>query len=231
MMIWAILANSTANAGFQPITRFPGQLDLINWCQEMAIGTALLFTLLGFVYLLYGYSNYKWLITVNAAIVGLYVGVAVGHHYGHSMLGGGLGGIFAASVTFPLMKWSVSIIGGICGALVGAGVWNAVGLEPNFAWAGAMTGLVGFGMFSFILFRGSIIMYTSLQGAMMLIIGLLALAFKYQDMGVKLSQTMTGQPFVLPIAVFVPAILGLIYQQTHGSAPAGGPGGGGDKKK
>jgi hypothetical protein len=96
-----------------------------------------------------------------------------------------------------------------------------------------MSGLVGFGLFSFILFRGSLIMYTSLQGAAMLITGLLSLAFKYQELAPKVTGGLNSQPMMLPLSVLIPAMLGLIYQQTH-SAPVpggGGGGGGGDEKK
>lgn len=222
--------NETANAArFQAITHFPGQSDLLDWCQQMSIGTSLLLGLMGAVYLLYGWNNFKWLITINAAMLGGYIGAAIGSHYGYAVAGGALGSVVAAGITMPLMKWAVAVIGGICGALFGAALWRTAGLEPQLAWAGAMTGLVGFGMLSFILFRGSIIMYTSLQGSAMVIVGVLGLMFKHADVMPRITQAMNTQPYVLPIMVFVPAILGLIYQQTHtGGAPAAG---GGDKKK
>jgi hypothetical protein len=208
---------------FQPVDHFPGQQDLLAWCQGMAIGTGFLFVIMGVVYLLYGYTMFKPLITLNAAIVGAYVGAAIGYRNGYPVACGALGALVAGGATLTVMKWAVAVIGGICGAFFGAALWRTAGLETTYAWAGAMTGLVGFGMFSFILFRGSIIMYTSLQGAMMLILGLLGLAFKLQEMGPQVSQTMVGQPLVLPIAVFIPAILGLIFQQTHSTpTPAGG---------
>src|SRR5438132_1296083 len=152
-----------------PINHVPGQGDLIKWCQEMGAGTGILFIILGVVFLMYGYSMFKGLITLNAAIIGGYVGAILGLKFGGSQLiGGVVGALIAAAVTWPLMKWAVAVMGGMVGAMVGAGVWKIAGQDPNFAWAGAMTGLVGFGLFSFILFRGSIMMYTSLQGALML---------------------------------------------------------------
>jgi len=225
MIVIFAAATPNVHAGttpFQPITRFPGQGDLINWCHDMSIGTGILLLIMGVVYLLYGWSMFKWLVTINAGIIGGYIGAAVGQRYGYPLAIGTLCCIVAASITLPLMKWAVAVVGGICGALVGAAIWRTVGLEPTLAWAGAMTGLVGFGMLSFILFRGSIIMYTSLQGAMMLILGVLGLMFKHPDFIPRVTQTMTTQPFVLPVAVFIPAILGLIYQQTHAGGSAGG---------
>jgi hypothetical protein len=108
-----------------------------------------------------------------------------------------------------------AFMGGIFGALLGASMWRAVGLEPSLCWAGALTGLVGFGLLSFILFKASVMMYTSLQGSVMLIFGILGLVYKYQDIAPKLTESMTLKPFLLPVSIFIPALLGLIYQQTQ----------------
>jgi hypothetical protein len=69
-------------------------------------------------------------------------------------------------------------------------------------------------------------MYTSIQGSMMFIIGLLGLILKYQDVTPKVTHNMLSQPLIFPIAVLVPTILGLVFQQLH-SPPAkeGGKGG------
>jgi len=114
--------------------------------------------------------------------------------------------------------------------VVGVGVWRSVGLDAEMAWAGAAIGLISFGLASFILIRGSLIMYTSIQGSMMFIIGLLGLIMKYQDVTPKVTHNMLTQPLILPVAVLVPTILGLVLQQLH-SPPAkegGKNGGGGD---
>jgi hypothetical protein len=235
-MFSALLAKADPSPflDFQLVKEFPGQGDLMTWCQQMGPGTAILVAALGAVYLLYGWSMFKPLVILNAAIIGGYIGAVIGNRLEAPLAGGILGALTAASITYPLLKWAVAVMGGICGALVGASIWRSFGLESQFAWAGAMTGLVGFGLFSFILFRGSIIMYTSLQGAIMLIIGVLGLAFKYQEFEPRISSSMNTQPMMLPIAVLVPTILGLIYQQTHSSGGASGggvPAGGGEKKK
>jgi hypothetical protein len=77
-----------------------------------------------------------------------------------------------------------------------------------------MMGLIFFGMLSFILFRGSIMMYFSTQGAVMLVFGILGMLYKYQGLGSVVNQNLALKPFILPLAIFVPAIVGLIYQQT-----------------
>lgn len=226
--MYLILADSVASSPAQAPAHFPSQNELLRWCTDMGVGSSILLMLMGVVYLMYGYKMFKHLVLLNAALIGGYIGAILGVRFGGYPLAGGILGVIAAvSAAYPLMKWAVAVMGGICGAMAGAAVWLVVGLEPDFAWAGALTGLVGLGMLSFILFRGSIIMYTSLQGAMMLILGVIGLACKYQDFSPRITSSLNAQPMMLPLAVLIPAILGLIYQQTH--APA--EGGGGDKKK
>lgn len=239
-MTWAILAKAKSAASsssggaalsFEPLRHFPGQGDLLTWCHEMALGSAILLMALGVVYLMFGYRLYKGLIALNAAVIGGYVGALLGMKAESTLVGGIIGAVLATAISFPLMKWAVAVIGGVVGAFVGAGVWKACGQEPAFAWAGAMTGLVGFGMFSFILFRASIILYTSAQGAVMLVVGGLGLAFKYPEMAVKIAQSLSSQPLALPMGLLLASAIGLWYQQTHAPAGASAGGGGGDDKK
>ncbi|MBC8107925.1 MAG: hypothetical protein H7Z14_15155, partial [Anaerolineae bacterium] len=113
-------------------------------------------------------------------------------------------------------------------------LWRSCNLEPHLAWAGALIGLVAFGMLSFILFKTSVMMFTSLQGAVMLTFGILGLVFKYQSITPQIVQHLQVKPFLLPLAIFIPTILGLIYQQhqaNEGATSSGGGGGGGGSAK
>ncbi len=221
-------------AWFSPAVHWPGQTDLMTWCNQMGPALATILLIGGIVYLVFGVYMYKALITVNLAIVGGYLGAFIGHKTGGTgaMIPWALIGAFTfAAMTWPLMKYAVALMGGLYGFLLGAAIWHTAQLEAKYAWAGGGMGLIAFGMLSFILFRGSIMMYTSLQGSVMLVFGLLGLIFKYQSVSPKLVASLTSQPIVLPLTIFIPAVLGLIYQQTQfGGAPQAGGGGGGGKK-
>jgi hypothetical protein len=206
-------------------SHWPGQADLLVWFDDMGSAVALLLVLLGLVYLLFGYYLFKPLVLLNAAFIGAMTGVLISNKTGGPLPSGILGGFVAAAATYPLMKWAVALMGGLFGALMGLTLWRTFGLEPGFAWTAGCMGLIACGLLCFIVFRGSVMAYTSLQGSVMLVFGILSLAYKYQDLAPRLSQALQVKPFVLPMCIFIATILGLIYQQNSAltAAPAGGP--------
>ena len=193
---------------------------MLTWAQNMGALTAALLVLAGVIYLIYGVSAYRMLVTLNAAVVGAYIGGLLGERAGNSTAGAMVGGFAAAALSWPLMKYAVAIMGGIFGMLLGASVWRACGLDAQYAWSGGGMGLIFFGMLSFMIFRGSIMMFMSLQGSVMLVFGLLGLIYKYQELGPKVTEGLNSKAFILPMIIFIPATLGLIWQQTHYGAPA-----------
>lgn len=213
----AASATRTFIESLQLPVHWPAQMDLIEWCQRMPPLVAALLLLFGIIYLMFGVNWYKWLVTINAALLGGYIGLRLGRMTDGPLVGAFIGAFTAAAVTLPLMKWCVAVMGGIYGGLLGAAIWRSFGLEPQFAWAGALSGLIFFGMLSFIIFRGSIIAYMSLQGSVMTIFGLLGLIFKSTAVAPQIAQHLQLKPFILPAAIFIPALIGLIYQQTTGA--------------
>ena len=192
---------------------WPAQGDLLTWCQSMGPAEACIFVIAGIIYLLFGYAIFRALVTVNAMAAGAYLGALLGK--GADAMAGGafIGAVVAAAVTFPLLKYAITIMGGVFGAALGASLWRQGSLPPDLAWAGALSGLIVFGMLSLILFRGSVIVYTSLQGSVMLVFGIFGLIYKYQSLAPDLTIMLNQRTFMLPALVFVPAIIGLLFQQ------------------
>jgi hypothetical protein len=204
---------------------WPMQGDLLDWCHSVGPAIAVVLILAGIVYLLFGYSIFKVLVTVNAGLLGGYVGVLVGESAGVEVPAAIVGGLLAATFAWPTMRYAVAIMGALFGAVLGVTLWRLGNLDPHFGWSGGMTGFVFFGLLSFLLFRECIMTYTSLQGAVMLVFGILALAFKYQDIGGPLTHHFELRPFLLPMTIFIPTLCGFIYQRTMtpGMAPPPAP--------
>jgi hypothetical protein len=216
---------STGNAAHNTVwvsnfTHWPAQREMLQTCHDMIPAVAALLVMLGVIYLLFGYNIYKALVILNAAVMGAVLGAALGES-GHIEVPLAIvGGFAAAAITWPLMKWAIAVMGGLFGAILGASLWRLFNLDPTFAWAGAATGLVALGLLSFILFRGCIMMYTSLQGSVMMIFGIVSLLSRHDSILVAIRDNIQLRPLLLPITIFIPAIAGLIYQQHNGGSAA-----------
>jgi hypothetical protein len=204
------------------ITRFPEQADLLKFTQTMGPGLAALLIILGIVYLLFGFQLYRMLVLVNAAVVGWVIGDAIGDRTGAAIPCAIAGGVLAGAIAWPTTKYTVAVMGGLSGALVAATVWRLAGQDPHFTWAGALTGLVGGGLLCFIIFNVCVMAYMSLQGSTMMIFGILGLLMKYQDLAPKVGGYLTLKPFVLPLFVLIPTVLGAMFQN-HSSTPPAAP--------
>jgi hypothetical protein len=211
-------------------TQWPSQADVLRWAHDMPGEATTVLIVAGIVYLLWGFYLYKGLVVLNAGVVGAFLGAAIGQKTGAAVPGAVLGGFTAAAVSFPVMKWSVATIGAILGGLVGGCVWRLAGLDPNFAWSGAMTGMVGFCLLGFIVQRFCLLMYTSLQGSGMLVLGILSLIYKYQGSAPRLNATLLGRPSLLPMVIFFLTVAGMLYQESANKTKPPGGGGGPPKK-
>jgi hypothetical protein len=196
-------------------SHWPAQVDLLQWAQSMGALTAALLVIAGVIYLGFGVYAFRALITLNAAVMGAWIGAIIGDRAGNAVAGAMVGGFIAAAAAWPLMKYAVAVMGGIVGLALGGTIWRTTNLDPSYAWAGGGMGMIFFGMISLMLFRASVITYTCLQGSVMLVFGLLGLIYKYQDLGPKVNESLMQRQFLLPLFIFIPATLGLIYQQTQ----------------
>jgi hypothetical protein len=198
------------------------QADLLTACREMNVAAAVVLIFAGVIFLLWGFYAFKWLVTLNAAVIGAWLGAMIGEQAGAPLPAALIGAFVSAVVTWPLMKYAVAVMGGLIGMLIGMSLWRAFGIDPNFAAAGGGMGLIFCGMLAFVLFRTSIMMFTSLQGSLMLIFGILGVIYKFN--GVDMSafeRQLDVSPFIMPMAVFFAAVGGIIYQNTQGGdAPA-----------
>jgi hypothetical protein len=203
---------------------WPREADFVNWCQAIGPGMAAVLLMLGLVFLLWGYPVFRYLIMLNFGVVGAYLGASLGKGADTALAGALLGGFLAAAIAWPMMRWAVALTGAGIGTILGAAIWRAAGQDRGFDWAGGLAGCIAFGMLSFIAFRGGIILYTSLQGGGLLASGILGLLEKYPSIAPKLADAFIKQPFLLPTAIVVPAVVGLIFQNHMSASMAGGGG-------
>ncbi len=182
-----ILAQASKEAARQtsivPIDLIWEQISTLTWLQ------ALIALSFGVVYLFYGWRIFKVITVVCFGMLGLFAGMRFGQMAGSILWGGIIGLAVLAALSVPLMRWAVSILGAVAGGIITSGIWFACGLPQEYLWAGAIIGIIAGGMISFIVLRIAVMLFTSLGGAALIIVGLLALLHLYEVHLYEQSQT------------------------------------------
>jgi hypothetical protein len=210
--------------------------DLVTHLQALSVVWAVIFLAAGLTCMLNGYKYYRVVTIVLALALGVFSGYYLGGHLlathdhlgARYIVGGCLGALFAVGC-FPLMKYAVAVFGGLAGAFLGANLWSAAAhlrygqdqaaaLAAENYWIGALIGLLVCGMLAFILFKFAVIVFTSVSGSTVAVIGAVALLLQVPGWQQTVSQSITAHAIVIPLLVLVPAVIGLILQETHGQA-------------
>jgi hypothetical protein len=206
-----VLAQATRGSGAAavsiPVERIWQQtigLDLVE---------ALTFISFGAVCLLYGWRVFRILVTICFALLGLLLGV-----WANKLIGGNVMWLsiicmlILAVLSIPLMRWGVSVLGAAAGGVLTGGGWLALGLPQQYIWAGALVGVVAGGMISFIVFKAAVILFTSLGGSGLMVVGVLAVLYQYMGAAEKLEEIVFNVKWFMPAALLVPMAVGVILQ-------------------
>jgi len=200
----------------------PTHEEFIQFLGELGPVQAFVLVACGLVYMLSGWKVFKALILVNAAVLGALGGRQMGLLFGGQNMpiyGAIAGALLLAAISWPLMKFAVSLMGGLAGSFVGYAVWLHVAASmgrsgQEYAWAGALIGLIVMGLLAFVIFKATIMVLTSLQGAAMVVVGLLAMLLKYDPTHDEVIRSLTNHKALVHILILVPAIVGFVLQKT-----------------
>jgi hypothetical protein len=197
------------------------QTTILTWLQAV-IGISF-----GVIILMYGWHIYKTLTVIGFGLLGLFIGLWVGNHIQKPLPGAVIGCALLVILAIPLMRWAVAILGAVAGAILAGGIWHSCNLPQEFVWAGALTGLVAGGMLSFVVFKLSVMLFTSLGGTSLVIIGAFALIYRYEnfvsDPPTKhLNELYYGNPWFLPLLLTAGTLIGILMQFRSGKG-GGGP--------
>jgi hypothetical protein len=187
--------------------------DIWNFIVHTSWLQAVVFVAFGMIYLIYGWRIFKVLVIINFAMLGLFGGMHLGQKLGSPLWGGILGAIAMGVVSWPFMKYSVAVLGALAGAVVGGALWRTMTLPDPLIWCGALAGLVAGGFLAFSSFKVSIMLFTSLQGSMFVVIGMLALLAAYPEISAHISLAVYTNMFFLPLLLIVPTAAGIYFQQ------------------
>ena len=215
-----VLAQATEYSSTQedvqivPVDFIWEQITALSWLQ------AIIAISFGMVYMLYGWRIFKILVIISFGLLGMYLGMLAGRNFGSTMnseIWGGIVGLMIFSfVSMPLMKWCVSILGALAGGILTGGLWYAFELPEKYIWAGAIIGVVAGGMVSFIALRAAVMLFTSLGGSVITVVGIMALLHLYENTNdpvtTHVHDLLFNNNWFMPVALLVPTIAGIITQ-------------------
>jgi len=218
--------SAATSPSFGGLTEIPSQSQLVQMLMDLAqhqygaVLAVLLFTS-GLVYMLQGWKIFKILVVVNVAAFGALAGNYLGE------LAGGTntwvytsiaGALLLGGLAWPLMKYAVSLLGGLFGAIVGYSLWLYVAEAvrrpeiANYAWVGAIVGLITLGLLAFVILKFVITFVTSLQGAVMVVGGVLTMLLKF--LADSLEVPLKTNSHLALVLIGVPTIIGFVFQTT-----------------
>jgi hypothetical protein len=185
-----------------------------QYVSTLDVVEALTFISFGIVCLFYGWRIFKILVTICFGLLGMLVGIWAND----KLIGGNVIWLamicilFFSILSVPLMRWGVTILGSVSGGILTAGATLALGLhDQRLLLAGGLVGLVAGGMISFIVFKVAVILFTSLGGSALIVVGFLAVLHANVDPK-KLETFVFGYRWFLPALVLAPMIVGIIMQ-------------------
>jgi hypothetical protein len=188
----------------------------VIWQQITSLDKLEAFTFISFgiVCLFYGWRVFRILVTISFALIGLYVGI-----YTNKVLIGGseiwlgvLCMVLFCIFSIPMMRWGVSLLGAAAGGIITGGGWLALNLPQQYIWAGALVGFIAGGMISFIVFKASVMLFTSLGGSALMTVGILAILYKYLGAAEKVQELVLTKQWFLPFVLTISTIVGIILQ-------------------
>jgi hypothetical protein len=200
---------TTTEGGTVPIEMFWSQITSLSWLEAM------MFISFGTICLFYGWRVFKILVVINFGLLGLFLGMEITDRIVglNNQVAGGLVGMGVLAVlSVPLMRWAVSILGAVAGGIITSGIWYACYLPEQYILAGALTGFVAGGMISFIIFKAAVMLFTSLWGSGLTVVGVLAILYLYPRTSLQVHELVLMQNWFLPTAVIVPTIIGVAIQ-------------------
>ena len=208
-----------------PLAVFDGhiaRLDLLNHPEEllgalanMHIVWASVLVVVGALCVINGYKWHKWVVIICAFLAGLGLGHLLSGQMGQSRIVMAAIGLLCAVVATPLLRYVVAIFGGLTGAFIGANAWSAFSDAPDSHLAGAAMGFIAVGMAAFLMYRVVIVLFTSIGGGAMAVLGTLGLMLHVPTWETSIRTSLEANDLLLPLLVTVAAVTGLVLQHSH----------------
>jgi hypothetical protein len=195
------------------ILNHPG--ELMGTLASMHIVWASVLVVVGALCVLNGYRWHKYVIVICAFLGGLALGHLLSQQMGQSKIVMAAIGLLCAVVATPMLRIAVAVFGGLTGAFIGANAWTAFSASPDAHLAGAGMGFIALGMLAFIMYRLVIVLFTSIGGAAMVVLGGVTLLLHVPGWETAIQESLSSHQLLLPLLVTVAAVTGFVLQHSE----------------
>ena len=189
--------------------------QLLEALASMHIVWASALVVVGALCVLNGYRWHKWVIVICAFLGGLGLGNLLSQQMGQSRIVMAAVGLLCAVIATPLLRFAVAVFGGLTGAFIGANLWTALTQSPDAHLAGAGMGFIALGLAAFIMFRLVIVLFTSIGGAAMGVLGTITLLLHVPAWESSVRTSLQGNQLLVPLLVGVAAVTGFVFQHNE----------------
>jgi hypothetical protein len=172
---------------------------------------------------LYWYKWHKWVVVALAFMLGLLVGHILSQQIGKSLIVAMSLGILFATIATPMLRWTVAVFGGLTGAFLGANAWTLAQASPADAkCAGAAMGFIALALLSFVIFRIVVVLFTSIGGAAMMVLGGITLLMQVPGWETAIRESLVSNQRLIPLLVTTAAVAGFVIQESRVRGEGGG---------
>ncbi len=201
----------------------PQQTELLTNLTTAQIIIPIALIIFGSLLMSFGFKAYKWIVLSNFVAIGWWLGtLPVRNELAQqgtddlAIVASVAGAVLMGIIAWPLLKYAVAVCGGLVGFAIGMLVWAYCDQPLNMAWAGGLVGLVLLGMLSFVWFKTTVILFTSIEGATLFVFGTCALLMRYVPWQNQVA-TSLNKPILIPLVITTIAAISLFWQhQQHG---------------
>jgi len=200
---------------------FPPRAAFVEGLQSLHTLQAVALVILGAVYLGYGFRWFKVLVVADGAALGALCGAYLGTLWtspNMPLLLGVAGAILLGGIALPMVKYAAGLISAIAGGIAGYALWHFVATASGSdvliqsAWAGGIIGIITLGMLTFVAFRPAVMVFTAVQGSLMVFSGICSLLLSHADVRESIKPDLLANDYLLTLLVGVPALLGFALQ-------------------
>ena len=168
----------------------------------------------GIVFAIYGWRISKVLAVINFAIIGGFLGHYLAGQVNIPELASTVGlAIALGGLCIWQSRHGVSLLAGGAGAILGAALAYSLSAADAWVWTGVLVGFVTFALLAFIIYKVAAILYSSVEGSALVVVGALSLASTQDSIAGPLSEAIRSHVYILPIMLAVPTIASIVIQQ------------------